>query len=114
MDNFYRIYHNDIGISFQWEHTDTDLTQIIFRDTGFHLTVNEIEVFLEKLSDAKQQKQCATCSAGENCRSILLQTPSNKVSMAVSAIELKQIEDLIRGTLFQLRMNNYLEELCKN
>ena len=51
---------------------------------------------------------------GEDCRSILLQTPSNKVSLAVSSVELGQIEDLLRGTLFQLRLNNYLVDICKN
>ncbi|OSY87181.1 hypothetical protein WH52_13035 [Tenacibaculum holothuriorum] len=114
MDSITRIYDNIIGISFRWTHTKTDLTQIIFRDTGFHLLEDEIEEFLEKIEDSKNQKKCATCSKGKDCKSILLQTPSNKVSMAVSLVELGQIEDLLKGTLFQLRMNNYLEDLCKN
>ena len=114
MDNIYKIYDNEIGISFTWKSTNNKLIQIIFRDTGFHLTTNEIESFLEKLIDAKLQKNCATCLKGDNCKSILLQTPSNKVSMAVSKIELSQIEDLLKGTLFQVRINNYINDLCKN
>lgn len=109
-----KIYNNDIGISFQWLNTSSDLTQVIFRDTGFHLSEEEIELFLEKVDDAKVQKQCGQCKLGDDCKSILLQTPSNKVSMAVSRVELGQIEDLLRGTLFQLRLNVYINELCKN
>ncbi|MDY0781241.1 hypothetical protein [Tenacibaculum sp. IB213877] len=114
MENILKIYDNKIGISFQWKHIQTHLTQIIFRDTGFHLSIDEIEIFIDKISDAKQQKNCITCEAGDYCKSILLQTPSNRVSMAVSMVELGQIEDLLKGTLFQLRLNNYLTEICKN
>ncbi|MGB0890830.1 MAG: hypothetical protein ACPGUU_00665 [Flavobacteriaceae bacterium] len=114
MDNIHKIYNNEIGISFVWKNTNNHLTQIIFRDTGFHLTLNEIELFIEKIADSKTQKNCATCSAGDDCKSILLQTPSNKISLAISKIELGQIEDLLRGTLFQLKINNYINDLCKN
>mgnify|MGYP005997916473 CR=1 FL=1 len=114
MEGIKKIYSNDIGISFEWKESNSKLTQIIFRDTGFHLKENEIEEFLEKISDSKEQKNCVTCTKGDDCKSILLQTPSNKVSMAVSKIELGQIDDLIKGTLFQIRLNNYLESICKN
>ena len=114
MESINKIYDNKIGISFHWNDTNSNLIQIIFRDTGFHLTENEIEEFLEKVQDSKNQKNCATCIKGENCKSILLQTPSDKVSMAVSQIELGQIDDLLKGTLFQIRINNYLNDICKN
>lgn len=115
MEDIYKIYDNKIGISFRWTHLQSDLTQVIFRDTGFHLSESEIELFIEKVTDAKIQKPCRGCKMGNaSCRSILLQTPSNKVSIAVSLVELGHIEDLLRGTLFQLRMNNYLLDLCKN
>ncbi|MFY7671121.1 hypothetical protein ACOSP6_08515 [Tenacibaculum sp. MEBiC06402] len=114
MEEIVKIYDNQIGISFQWKHSCSLLTQVIFRDTGFHLTEDEIELFIEKTIDSKKQKKCRECPMGEDCRSLLLQTPSNKVSLAVSSIELGQIEDLLRGTLFQLRLNNYLVDICKN
>lgn len=114
MSDILKIYDNSIGISFQWIHTNSTLTQVIFNDTGFHLTEEEIDNFLEKVADAKSQKRCASCKLGDQCKSILLQTPSNKVSMAVSKIELGQIEDLLRGTLFQLRLNSYLIDICRN
>lgn len=114
MEGIHKIYSNDIGISFQWKGSKSSLTQIIFRDTGFHLNKGEIEDFLEKVSDSKAQQNCVTCIKGDHCKSILLQTPSNKVSMAVSKIELGQIDDLLKGTLFQLKLNHYLIDICKN
>ncbi|CAM1359440.1 conserved hypothetical protein [Tenacibaculum litopenaei] len=114
MDSIYKIYDNTIGISFRWKQVKSNLTQIIFRDTGFHLTTEEIEFFIDKVCDAKMQKPCKSCELSGDCRSVLLQTPSDKVSMAVNYEELGQIEDLLRGTLFQIRMNNYLNDLCKN
>lgn len=114
MDSINKIYDNSIEISFRWKDIKTNLTQIIFRDTGFHLSEEEIEVFVDKIADAKVQKHCKGCDNSKECRSVLLQTPSSKVSMAVSYEELSKIEDLMRGTLFQIRMNNYLNDLCKN
>lgn len=115
MESIYKIYDNSIGISFKWKNVKTNLTQIIFRDTGFHLTTEEIEIFIDKICDTKSQKPCNACGLNSiDCRSLLLQTPSNKVSMAISYSELSEIEDLLRGTLFQIRMNNYLSDLCKN
>lgn len=114
MSEILKIYDNTIGISFQWLHSTSNLTQVIFRDTGFHLSKEEIELFLEKVSDAKNQERCSECKLGKECKSILLQTPSNKVSLAVSKVELGNIEDLLRGTLFQLKLNNYITDICKN
>lgn len=108
------IYSNSIGIAFRWTHVENNLTQIIFRNTGFHLSEKEIALFVKKISEAKSQKKCKQCCLSANCKSILLQTPSNKVSMAISYNELKQIEDLLRGTLFKTEMHNYLTDLCKN
>ncbi|WP_442265143.1 hypothetical protein ACSIGC_12465 [Tenacibaculum sp. ZS6-P6] len=113
MEQVKTIYTNDIGISFQWINSKTELTQIVFRDIGFHLTLTEIESFLEFTIDAKFQSRCSECKMGDNCRSLLLRTPSNKVSLAVSIIDLGQIEDLLKGTLFQLKFNDYVEKICK-
>jgi len=113
MDNIYKIYNNSIGLSFQWKK-DAKLTQIIFRDTGFHLSVKEIEMFIDKVKHARLNNSCNDCIQGNNCRSLLLQTPLNKVSIAVSINELKEIEDLFNGTIFQLNLNKYLKNIFEN
>jgi len=113
MDSIYKIYENKMGIAFQWKKGAT-LTQIIFRDTGFHLSAKEIEIFIDKVEYSRLNRPCEDCVLGDNCRSLLLQTPVNKVTIAVSINELKDIEDLFKGTLFQLKLNNYLKSICSN
>ncbi|CAA0157323.1 DUF6686 family protein [Tenacibaculum maritimum] len=115
MENINRVYNNEIGISFFWRDRNySEKVQIIFKDIGFHLTTQEIEYFNKYILEAKLQERCSTCEAGRFCRSILLKTPSGKVSMAVSLNELELIEDLLSGTLFQLNLSDYLKDLCKN
>ena len=113
MNDVYKIYSNGVGIAFKWQK-DAFLTQLIFRDTGFHLSIDEIELFIEQVQVSKINVPCLDCKLGTNCRSILLRTPSSRVSLAVSFKELNQIEDLLNGTLFQLELNEYLQEICKN
>ena len=113
IDSVFKIYNTKAGISFQWRK-NAELTQVIFRDTGFHLSVNEIEIFLEQVLVSRTKQPCTCCRLGADCRSMLLQTPFSKVTMAISLNELDEIEDLLRGTLFQLELNRYLQEVCKN
>ncbi|MBC9796740.1 hypothetical protein [Sinomicrobium weinanense] len=118
MNEIYCIYRNDIGIAFQWK---TDLAknnskklQIVFRDMGFYLLPEEVSDFYNCVCSAREFERCAGCSHNKEYRSILLRTPANQVDLAVNTYELQQIEDLIEGTLFQLRLDSYLNQLCGN
>ena len=112
-NSVYKIFENKIGISFQWQKNAV-LTQVIFRDVGFHLSVDEIVLFLDQIELSRLNRPCIECKLGKNCRSMLLKTPANKVSMAVSFNELIEIEDLLKGTLFQIELNTFLHNICKN
>lgn len=118
MDDIYRIYHNEIGISFQWKQDivkdNFNKFQVIFRDTGFYLTSEEIKQFASLVAEAKERGCCKGCKAKNNCRSILLKTPIKKVDLAVSEKELEQITDLIEGTLFQIELDLYINQICSN
>ena len=54
MQDISRIYHNSIGISFQWrrdiQNGNTDIIQLVFRNTGFYLTYAEIKEFYSRLN----------------------------------------------------------------
>lgn len=117
MEDIHRIYHNEIGIAFQWkkdlQNGFTDSIQLVFRNTGFYLTYNEIKTFYNNVQVAHQLKQCQGCA--KNCSPrYLLQTPSEKVDLAVTEKELNLITDLIKGTLFQIELNGYINEICRN
>ena len=113
MDGVFKVYSNEIGISFKWKKNEASI-QVIFRDIGFFLSVLEIESFLCQVLDSKKKEVCLGCKYGKDCRSMLLKTPSNKISIAVSLNELNEVEDLLRGTLFQADLEQYLNKVCKN
>jgi len=78
------------------------------------LSKEEIAYFLNQVVIARTKQPCGGCRLGADCRSMLLQTPLSKVSMAISLNELDEIEDLLKGTLFQLELNAYLLQVFKN
>ncbi|GAA3776332.1 hypothetical protein GCM10022271_05590 [Corallibacter vietnamensis] len=116
-NDIYKIYHNSFGISFQWMHSESKKRhkkiQIVFRNMGFYLSKNEIKEFYNCIYHAKQSQPCSCCKDCDS-RNILVRTPSDKVDIALNTEELTQVEDLIKGTLFQLDLDNYLHSLCKN
>ncbi|NQY28541.1 MAG: hypothetical protein HRT69_03610 [Flavobacteriaceae bacterium] len=118
MQDISRIYHNSIGISFQWkrdiQNGNTDIIQLVFRNTGFYLTYAEIKEFENKVKVAYQLKQCEGCTHKNECNTYLLQTPSEKVDLSVNSEELELITDLIKGTLFQMELDVYLKGVGLN
>ncbi|PTX60572.1 hypothetical protein C8N46_106218 [Kordia periserrulae] len=118
MSDIQRIYYNDFGIAFQWkqdlEKKKYNQFQVIFRDTGFYLTFSQLENFAKLVKQAANRGCCNECKATNNCRSILLKTPAANVDLAVSTKELNHISDLLEGTLFHIKLNRYLEDVCWN
>lgn len=110
------LYENDIGIAFLWKEKallKRQKIQLIFRDTGFLLTKKELHQFSEHIQNAIQtQPMCPDCKENENCRALLLETPLPRISFAISAKELLEVQELVDGTLFQLNLEGYLNNIC--
>jgi len=113
MQDIHRIYHNSIGIAFQWKKDiqkgNTDYIQMVFRNTGFYLTYSEIKEFYNKVKVAYKLGKCEGCNHENKCKNYLLQTPSEKIDLSVNSEELNLISDLIKGTLFQIELDSYLK-----
>ncbi|MBO0591683.1 hypothetical protein I2486_09710 [Cellulophaga sp. E16_2] len=113
MNDIDTIYYNDFGIAFQWKKNlgkDFKKVQLVFKDTGMYLTPNELVCFSSKVNDTLDDLcVCYDCQNKETCRSYLLQTPLGQLSFAMTYPELEKIKDLISGTIFQLRLDNFLE-----
>ncbi len=118
MQDINPIYYNEFGIAFQWKRNaakDLKKVQFVFRDTGLLLTTTELLQFQESIRHAlKRPSSCKECKSDESCRNLLLDTPAPQVTLAVSSIELAEIQDLVRGTLFQLNLDSFLNGLCKD
>lgn len=109
MEEIQILYHNNFGISFKWKRNlgkDIHKIQLVFRETGLFLTYEELIQFKNQVKQALlNRKICDSCKSKTNCRSGLLETPFSQVTFAMSLDDLKSLEHLIEGTLFQLDMN---------
>jgi len=117
-NDIHKIYHNSFGIAFQWKFPEQKKkpkkVQLVFRDMGFYLSLVEIKEFYNCIYATKQLETDVCCREDCDKRCIMIKSPSDKVSLAVNETELLQLEDLLKGTLFQLELNDYLNHLCKN
>ncbi|MBP1838759.1 hypothetical protein [Formosa algae] len=113
-----KIYHNNFGVSFVWKEEQpkkkSPKIQLIFRDMGFYLTRHEIIQFQKQIGYVKSIHPCQCCKSEERNRFMLLKTPCNQVDLAINALELKEIDDLINGTLFHLELTEYITKICRN
>ncbi|SHI98117.1 hypothetical protein SAMN04488508_104333 [Aquimarina spongiae] len=112
-----KIFSNEIGISFFWKketQTNTPKVQLIFRDIGFLLTLNELKDFSDSCTNTIQSQCCSECMDPEHCRSLLLRTPSDKIDLAVNRQEIHQIQELINGTIFKMELKSWINGLSFN
>ena len=116
-DEILNIYSNSYGISFKWKYgvkKNKDKVQMVFRDTGLLLTRKELIQFSKNIQcTLNGEEGCHRCNE-EDCRSLLLDTPAPQISLAVSKRELGALEDLVEGTLFQMDLDTYLNNICEN
>ncbi len=108
------IYNNEVGIAFKWKigQTNNEKVQLVFKDTGLLLNRKELYQFSKNINaDLKNCTLCRDCKQKESHRSIILETPLPQLSFAVSHSELTAIGDLLDGTLFQLQLENSLDEI---
>lgn len=112
-----KIYSNELGISFFWKeekHVSMAKVQLVFRDIGFLLTLNELKDFSNSCTTTIESQCCNQCQSPQNCRSLLLRTPSDKIDLAVNREELHQIQELINGTIYRVELQNWLKNLPLN
>lgn len=106
-----KIYSNTVGISFFWKKQQPKgmlKIQLVFRDIGFLLTLNELKDFSDACRISEQSQCCKQCPNQGNCRSLLLRTPSDKIDLAVNKEELEQIQELINGTIFRIELQQWV------
>jgi len=112
-----QIYHNDFGVAFHWKKNDEVLkekVQIIFKETGFYFTPQQIAEFADIIDETCRENSCGSCCHRAHCHKFLLKTPLNQIDLAVNKTELMQIKDLVEGTIFNINLLDYLGSVCKN
>jgi len=117
MNDITPIYQNEFGIAFQWKPdkpSKINKVQLIFRDIGLLLTPNELHYFSKCINETIQSGKghlCKDCKVKGSCRSLLLNSPAHQITFAVSFLEVLEIEDLIKGTLFKLQLDSFFDEM---
>ncbi len=118
MDDIHRLYYNAFGIAFQWKRgaiNDVKKIQLVFKKTCLSLTVNELSLFSRQVEIAlRSHSGCKGCTKDKTCHVIILQTPALQLSFAVNLEEIKYIEDLVNGVLFQIELKGLFINLDIN
>ncbi|MEL1241581.1 hypothetical protein [Flavobacterium flavipallidum] len=112
MEQIHQIYLNSIGIAFYWEKKEgiiPERVQLIIKEIGLFFNLNELKDFNFLIIESINKNSCCEdCTLKNwNCK-FLLKTPLYPLDLSVSISELKQIQDLINGTIFKIEMEKYL------
>lgn len=117
MKEIEQLYQNDFGIAFYWVRQDRVLNgkvQLVFKETGFYLSQTELHKFSKNIDATCNSIKCSDCELHQHCHRYLLETPFSGLELAVSEKEILQLKDLVCGTLFQMDLYSYLNDICKN
>lgn len=117
MKEIEQIYFNDFGVAFHWKKEKKVLkskVQLVFKETGFYLSKEELNIFADNIDITCNELSCGSCEFKRKCHKFLLKTPLQQIDLAVSMDELLQIKDLVEGTIFQIQLKDYLDEVCQN
>ncbi|MDI1256842.1 MAG: hypothetical protein PSV16_12170 [Flavobacterium sp.] len=113
-----QLYKNDFGMAFYWKNRDevvSDKVQLVFKETGFHFTVAELDYFIGLIDETASKNHCCDdCKIKHQCTRFLLRTPCPQIDLAVSMQELDAIKDLVEGTLFKINLQEYLLGIGRN
>ena len=113
-----QIYGNTVGMAFYWNRSaevEKEKIQLVFKETGFNLTLSELEHFSKLIVESEARSRCCgDCKMKNQCDRFLLQTPAKQIDLAVSVSELHGIQDLVDGTMNKIRLQNYLSGTGRN
>lgn len=113
-----QIYGNQVGMAFYWSRSgagEKENIQLVFKETGFNLTLSELEYFSKLIIESEARTNCcADCKLKNKCDRFLLQTPAKQIDLAVSIRELEGIQDLVDGTIFKIKLQNYVSGIGRN
>jgi hypothetical protein len=105
-----QLYHNNFGVAFYWKKQGRVIDsriQLVFRETGFYLTPEQIGEFAELIANCHYLR-CEGCSMKGQCHKFLLKTPVHEIDLAVNYSEFMEIKDLVEGALFNIGLRDYL------
>ncbi len=112
MKDVHIIYNNEVGVAFVWDEATVQHSpiNIIFNSTVLHFSEDELVFFSEHIQRALKAPFTSRDDS-HTCKSIILQTPFKQVSFAINYAELLAVEDLVKGTLFEMELHTILHQV---
>lgn len=118
MKQIEQIYVNDMGMAFFWKQQETviqDKVQLVFKETGFYFSVDELQRFMVLIKEScRRNHTCESCAIKSQCHKFLLKTPVAQIDLAVSMKELDGIRDLVEGALFKIELYGFISGVGRN
>jgi len=112
MKDIEQIYRNNFGISFYWKEGNeiiSDKIQLLFKQMGFYFSIQELNEFHDLIEDCViDHNDYDTRGLKRAFDKFLLKTPYVAIDLEISPIELNSIKDLVEGSLFRLKLNEYI------
>jgi len=117
MNDINTFYHNDFGIAFQWKRCavkNFKKIQLVFRNSGLLLTADELVKFSKNIENSlKLSKKMKGCKH-EKCQCVLVQAPNPQTSFAMNHEELSNLNNLVKGTIFNLNFDEIIDDILNN
>lgn len=109
------IYSNNYGACYKIDKGSKSkyILQLVIDSIGIFMTKEDLKDFLVIILQEPPPCTCKECG-GERCNKIWCSGPFLDVCLKVNPDVLKQLEDLIRGSLFILEMDKTLDEFRIN
>ncbi len=116
MDDIHKLYYNALGITFQWKRSavsEINKIQLVFKTNCLSLTIEELLLFSRQIEIALYSSHsfCKDCKHDNLCQAIILQTPIKSLSLALSYKDIFLIQDLVKGTLFEIQLRGLFANL---
>ena len=118
MEQIHQIYINSFGIAFFWEKEKgiiRNRIQLIFKEIGLYFTYNELKDFNYLIDESLAKNSCCEdCLLKNRDCKYLVKTPLFPLDLSVSLEEMKDLKDLVNGTLFKIELEIYLNSEGRN
>lgn len=120
MEDFHKIYHNSFGASIQWKRSIKEhfnKVQIVFKNTGLYMTHEEIQLFSSYIDEAMSSavNSILVENLDQEKKSLYpVETPFSQLCFAMTLAEVKGLQDLIKGTLFNLNYTSLIKDVLSD
>jgi len=112
MNDINTFYYNDFGIAFQWKRCaakNFKKIQLVFRNSGLLLTFDELVKFSVNIENSLKLSRKIEGCAFDKCQCVLVQAPNPQTSFAMNYNELSNLNNLVKGTIFNLNFHNIID-----